>query len=527
MQCVMGRKSFSIWVTLILVISLSFWVQGTGVKRAQAQAADGASNTTVLVLYDTSGDSPQLGELYATAMTALASHFGSARALPVQRYRAGELAQARAAIYIGSSYDEPLPRAFIEDVQSGVRPVLWLADNIWQLSAATPDFAARYGYVPTVYSTGRIATVVYKRTRLDRDAASGPLLQFAQLNTAVARVLAWGELDSGRQIPWALRSHNLLYVAENPLAFIGPTDRYLAFCDLLFELLGPDTQERHSALVRIEDVHPNSSPATLRALADYFASAGVPFSVAVVPYYIDPLGNGNGHVPTERALHDSSEVVAALKYMVSKGGTLVLHGYTHQYRNQKNPYSAASIDDFEFFRTHIDDNNDVIWDGPVAEDSAEWAGERIRKALDEFAAVGLPAPTIFEYPHYAGSVVDSFEIAKQFKTTYQRESYFAGTLSGTAIDYRHSIAMTFPFTVHDIYGWKVIPENLGNYIPVGYNNHSTTSPADLRRAAKLHHVVRDGVVSFFFHPIYDLSILREIVEGIRAEGYVFVSPNAL
>lgn len=489
-----------------------------------AQSARAESSETVLVLYDQSGDSGYLGELYAMAMGTLVSHFGSWRAEPVGQYRPGELAHARAAVYIGSSYDEPLPKAFLDDVRNASCPVLWLADNIWQLSAASPDFAAHYGFTPGLYTKTPLTKVVYKGMHLDRDVENTSVLQLVDLNVQIASVLAWAEAKNGRQLPWAVRSHGLFYIAENPLAFIGPTDRYLVLCDVLFDLLAPDTPERHRALVRIEDVHAGTSPETLRAFADYFASQSVPFSIALVPIYIDPLGAHNSGVPVRHALHEAPAVVAALRYMISRGGTLVLHGYTHQYAHEKNPYSGASVDDFEFFRTHIDEHDDVVWDGPVAEDSAEWAAKRLSDALAEVIDCGLPAPRIFEYPHYGGSVVDSREIAERVPFAYQRENYFGGLLTGASIDYQHTIALTFPFTVHDLYGWTVIPENIGNYVPVGYNNHGTTSPAELRRAAQMHRVVRDSVASFFFHPTYELSILRQIVEGIRAAGYTFVSP---
>jgi hypothetical protein len=73
----------------------------------------------------------------------------------------------------------------------------------------------------------------------------------------------------------------------------------------------------------------------------------------------------------------------------------------------------------------------------------------------------------------------------------------------------------------------VVPENLGNYQPVGYNNNSEIGPADLIRAARLQRVVRDGVASFFFHPTYDIAVLRQIVEGIRGLGYEFVAASSL
>lgn len=491
---------------------------------AQAQSSRAGD---VLVLYDTTGPQAHLGELYALALSALVSHFGPSRALPVQRYQSGDAGRARALVYVGSTYDEPLPPAFLADVQAGQTPVLWIADNIWQLAAADASFAAHYGFTPAEYSSARWTKVLYKGEHLDRDPENANLLRLTQLAPDTARVLAWAEAESGRQQPWAVTARNLTYVVENPLAYLGAADRYLALCDLLFDVLGEPAVERHRALVRIEDVHPNSSPETLRALADYFAGASVPFSIALIPFYTDPLGAHASGVPSQRALHEAPEVVEAIKYMLAHGGTLVLHGSTHQHGTTKNPYSGASVDDFEFFRAHVDQANNVVWDGPVEEDSAQWAGQRVDQALAEVERAGLPKPAVFEYPHYGGSVVDSYEIAKRFNTVYQRSSFYAGMLSGGAIDYAHSISVTYPFAVKEVYGWKVVPENLGNYQPVGYNNNSQIGAPDLVRAARLQRVVRDGVASFFFHPTYDLAVLREIVEGIRALGYDFVPASAL
>jgi hypothetical protein len=96
-------------------------------------------------------------------------------------------------------------------------------------------------------------------------------------------------------------------------------------------------------------------------------------------------------------------------------------------------------------------------------------------------------------------------------------------LSGAQPDYSHRIGLFFPFVVHDIYGWKVIPENLGNYIPQATNNNVRRMPGDLIETARLNRVVRDGVASFFFHPMYDLEILKQIVNGVKGLGYTFVS----
>lgn len=84
-------------------------------------AAPGAVGATTLVLYDTTGSYGWLGELYATYVGNLASHFGTWTAEPVTSYQAGQIGQYTATIYIGSTYDEPLPASFLDDVYNSTR----------------------------------------------------------------------------------------------------------------------------------------------------------------------------------------------------------------------------------------------------------------------------------------------------------------------------------------------------------------------------------------------------------------------
>src|SRR5207302_1263956 len=124
------------------------------------------------------------------------------------------------------------------------------------------------------------------------------------------------------------------------------------------------------------------------------------------------------------------KVVTALKYMQSHGGTLLMHGYTHQYEAVANPYSAVSAEDFEFYAAHIDANDYVVFDGPVALDSASWAANRLLSSDMAFLAAGLSVPTIFEPPHYAASATDYKVINSMFTTRYDRGLYFPGALTG-------------------------------------------------------------------------------------------------
>jgi uncharacterized protein YdaL len=503
-------------------------------KRPRSNGGGSHATAQTLILYDDDGPYGWLGELYAVAAGNLASHFGTWKAEPVSSYTAGELLGYAATIYIGSTYKDstsPLPVAFLDDALISAKPLIWMYDNIWQLANRAPDFVNRYGFNPWTFDTSPIAEVRYKNASLTRYATNGGgILAFSSFDSTKALALAQAVRSDGSTLPWAVRALNLTYIGEIPFAYMSENDRYLIFSDLLFDALAPATTERHRALVRIEDIGPEADPAQLRAIADYLGGNQIPFTFIVYPYYLDPHGMYSGGVPESVRLRDAPEVVEALKYMLARGGTMVMHGFTHQYQDKANPYDAVSGNDFEFYLAHIDPaTNNVVYDGPVPEDSYKWALGRLDAASKEFRASGLAQPTIFEFPHYAGSVEDYRAVASRFSTRYERALYFGGALGGknTTIDYGHMLGQFFPYVVNDVYGSKVIPENIGNYEPQAYNNHPPRFPVDLIASARRNLVVRDGFASFFYHPYFSVQTLAEIVQGIKDAGYTFVSPSSL
>lgn len=496
------------------------------------RAAPGGGTAKTLVLYDETGPYAWLGEIYAQQTANLVSHFGSWTVHPASGYRAGELNGYSAVVYVGSTYDEPLPVSFLDDVLGTSLPVLWMYDNIWQLSARAAatgaDFQTRYGYTWKQFDTSAVAEVRYDGTSLTRDTVNGSGIM-DHLVTDATKVTVLGDAvrPDGTTFPWALKSANLTYLGEIPYAYVTHDDRYIAFADLLTGVVAPSTPERHRALVRIEDVGPDADPAELRAIADLLSSKKVPFTVAVYPRYRDPKGVQTGGRAEDYTLRQRPEVVKALKYMQSKGGTLLMHGYTHQLGAENNPYDGVSGNDFEFYRAHVDDQDRVIYDGPVVGDSATWTLSRIAASKLEFARAGLSQPTIFEFPHYAGSATNYSVVNSVFGVRYERGLYFPGTLRGRAADHAKLSGQFFPYTVRDVHGSVVIPENIGNIEPVAYNTHPVRLPADLIASAQRNLAVRDGVASFFYHPFLGTEYLKQTVEGIQGLGYTFVSATSI
>jgi uncharacterized protein YdaL len=492
--------------------------------------------TSTLVLYDTTGQWGWLGELYAIMSANLASHFGSWTAMPVASYQTGQLKQYTAAIYIGSTYDEPLPTAFLDDVYGTTTPVIWAYDNIWQLTNRYPNFYSVYGWSWSGFDTSSVAEVDYPlppstraTQKLKRYAANAAGIMNYSAIAAGTTVLANCVRSDGSTFPWALRSTGpnggtLTYIGENPLVYFTEGDRYLAFCDLLFDALAATAPVQRRALLRLEDIDPTFDPNTLKTVADWLKSQNVPFGFQIIPYYLDPL-NANG-LGTKVTLQSKSAMVSMIKYMETQGGTMMCHGYTHQYSNVKNPYSGSTGDDCEFYRITMNPDNTLNFQGPVAEDSLAWAQARFASAQALYLKAGFPMPTIMTFPSYAASAVDYQAANGFFAAASERRLYFTGLLSGQPINYAQVAGQYMPYTVHDVYKMKVLADTLGGIEPQPYFSYPARLPADIIADAQRNLVVRDAWASFFFHTYDNVSYLKQTVLGLKSLGYTFVSPTA-
>jgi uncharacterized protein YdaL len=362
---------FIFWTLLLACILPLGWANS-------AQAMD-----KVLVLYDSTGPDGWLGQLYVQHLDNLLSHFEvQVTSKPVEQYTSGEINGYETTIYLGVIYDNPLPAAFQSDFLASTATVCWLGYNLWQVAwdpswtYDNPVFTNKFGVSFLKLDFSNWNEVSYKGATLTRDTAAGEIGRLQILDPDKASVLATCHTAT-KEAPYITHAANLWYVADNPLSYVTMTDRYLAFADVLHDVLHINHLESHRALIRIEDVHPLADPDQLRAIADYLGSEGVPFMVCVIPEYRDPLGVYNGGVPLTVKLSEAPEVVAALRYMRSRGGRIVQHGFTHQYDAVANPYSGVSAEDYEFYRVTLDDQGQQVLQGPVPEDSAAWARNRV------------------------------------------------------------------------------------------------------------------------------------------------------
>ncbi len=515
---------------------------------------------SVLVLYDAPSGTEwdKLGFGYGIMLRNLLGHFKANVDLqPVSAYTAGKVQAYDATFYLGAIYDNPIPPAFLQDAMSTTKPLVWFKYNLWQL-AWNPayNFTASKGInlvalrglnaAPTAASPspGFFDTVKYKGldfvkyyaydsvrniVTADPDVLTTTVQDAAKASQQVNVPIVDGTESTG----YITRSGNFWYVADLPFSFIGPRDRYLVFADLLHDILGINHAESHQAMVRFEDVGALVSVQAMKTLSDYMFARRLPYSIATIPLYRDPLGAYNGGVAETVPLAQATNLRRALDYAVARGAEIVMHGYTHQYDNMRNPNTGVSGDDYEFW--NIVDNK------PVAEDSVDWVHGRLAAGITDLRANGYN-PIAWEMPHYQGSAIANRTAGSMFATTYQRVVYYTADkpnfFAATGKDF--SLGQIYPYVIYkDYYGQRILPESLGN---IEYDIHTIDPTSnynytadDIITNAKFAKAVRDGFASFFFHPFWlepevgtpGLADFQKTMDGITQLGYTWVAPSKL
>jgi hypothetical protein len=452
----------------------------TAITTARGASAD--TSPHALILYDGTSQKTPEGRIDGLYIANLMGHFGYKAVLqPIEEYRGGGMGPYDAVFVAGGSNRTRWPAVVLRDARARSSRLVWLGYGLD--SFLPPAEARRRGLrVESVQLNSPVRRITYRGHELLR--GGGMMTTLKVLDPARVQVEAQAFTPEGRQLPYVLHAGNLWLVADVPFAYIGDQDRYLAFCDLLHDILGVDHPASRRAMIRLEDVTPDDDPASIRRVVDLFAREEIPFQIGAVATYVDPEARKQVRLSERPAL------AAALRYGEAHGGAIVLHGDTHQYR-------GVTPDDFEF------------WDGfrnaPRADDSAELVREKLQAALDEFFLSDV-YPIAWETPHYAASQLDYTEFARVF-SVFNEETMIDGQGS----------QQSFPFPTTDVRGYRIVPENIG-YLPA-----SNPDPARLIANARAMLAVRDGLPSAFVHDFLDPQLIRDTVRGIKELGYEFVS----
>jgi uncharacterized protein YdaL len=269
-------------------------------------------------------------------LAALLGHFQVVSTVQgVEDYAPHSMQTYDRVFYIGFNARNRVPEKFLADVLEDAVPITWIHTGFREFSSLH-DLDKRFGFhVGQLDSVGGFTVIDHAGALFTKDE---PNLNVVIITDRTrVKVLAQAVSPrTKRRLPYIVQSGKLTYVADSPFASTSPTDRYLLFADLLHDLLDEQHEESHTALIRIEDVNPMGDPDRLRDVADILSARGIPFLVGVSPIYVNP---GEG---LRVNLSEKPELVDALKYMVRNGGTIVMHGVTHQYK-------GITGADFEFW----------------------------------------------------------------------------------------------------------------------------------------------------------------------------------
>ncbi len=442
----------------------------------------------VLVLHNSVPGASPPGIIVGNNIIDLLGHFGlKGKLVSLEEYRPGDLNHYRFAFVIGvDARKVAFPQYLLSDIRHTTLPVFWIFGHLGELLSDT-EYARKLGFT---LSSSEIqpgfTRVIYKGNSVPKN--EGSIMPVSIIDTSKVQVMATAVNGNKVSRPYIVRSGSFWYSADSPFAYDSEGDRYLVFCDLLHDFFGIPHQVEKKALLRLEDISIEDDPGELRGLADYLNDRHIPFQISLIPIFRDTTPNQDQQ---EIYLTDRPEFVRAIRYMVSKGGLVVMHGVNHQYHGK-------SGDDYEFW----DDRSNR----PIQGDSPTLVEHRIRLGLEECFKNGI-YPVTWETPHYAASEMDYQTIARIFSTSWDR------VLSLNDADTGHF----FPYPSIDRFGRFIIPECLG------YISEENPNPAELIANAVHLRVVRDGVASFFFHPFMDRDYLAQVLDGVEQLGYHFGS----
>jgi uncharacterized protein YdaL len=441
-----------------------------------------AKNKNILIVYDgITGESP--GFLSAGFLNNLLGHFSdlTIRQVAVNDYHSGQIHKADLIFVFFENNKSSVPGILLFDLLKSNADIVWVNHLVTKFLNIKPG---KYGFSCNLALKCSNCRLRYHDREFPKSNSDLNLINI--IRPTDVRVYSTVIQPDGIIRPYIIKSRNLWYIADSPFSFMDEGGPYLILADLLHDIIGQPHAYSRLALVRLEDINAMDDPARLRDVADYLARRKVPFQISVIPIFRDPANQ------IEVYLHEKPEMAAAIRYAVSKGGTPVMHGVSHQYRGQ-------SGDDYEFW--------DDVTGKPIAMESSDWIDQRLLSGLSEMFANGI-YPLAWETPHYAASQSVYRSVSKYFDTFNDR----------LLINEKEDSQQIFPFFIRQPQlGIKIIPENLG-YIPI-----EKPDPQLILDLARRMWIVRDGVASFFFHPFMPIKYLKTVVSGMQEMGWTFVS----
>ncbi|MFC5452927.1 DUF2334 domain-containing protein [Paenibacillus aestuarii] len=309
-------------------------------------------------------------------------------------------------------------------------------------------------------------------------------------------------------------------------------------CSLFFGLYHMITVEGaesspHFVMMRLEDIGPGGYYSSLdglgklRTVLEMLKQEHIPYSMAVIPRWINVSENGARY---DRALNQQGQPYIdafnqVLHQAMAGGGTIGMHGYTHQTGDvwREDGHQASGI------------GNEFDIAGEARTATPQFAEQRLQEGLRVLRQAGY-MPHFWEAPHYHTAPAQDSVFQAYFGLIYQAR--VSVNPNPARAQYQNELNTGFGATT---YGSVYVPTPL-SYIP-GNRDEKVI----LNQIGKT-----DRVNSFFYHPYLEFdqlqpvedsdgrplirdglpeftypkslkSNLQKLIAQVRQKGYVFYS----
>lgn len=400
-------------------------------------------------------------------------------------YRKGDYRDYDVIVYYGIDYQQPPPPDFLDDIANGEeitkKRVVWIGYHLDRLGEAQQNLGFQFA---AQVSESREARLVYTYSNTDyiMRHTERSFVQITDESLARVHATVGGQpiIVSSQHREHPDNGEYFYFVGFHPTAYVMTAGAHLVFLDVLNEVYG--ITRGKVALVRLEDIHPRSSISALLAVTDYLKSERVPFTLSLIPFYVD--GADRTSITQESAFR------TAVKQALLNGGELVVHGATHQ-------FDGKTAEDWEFW--------DEKTDKPIG--GAEYAEQRVKMALTEIQKAGLAPHTVgWETPHYKASDAHYAVFERYFGFLFESHRQFELAFVPYVIE-----------TTSSVY--------IGT--PLGFVQDDADISRITLEAEKLAGLKYGAVAAFFYHPFLGVDRLRALVTTLKKQGWQFQLVSSL
>ena len=326
--------------------------------------------------------------------------------------------------------------------------------------------------------------------------------------TGNSEVLMYGRLnDEQVKHPVMIREGNNYYYAFDSF----DSRQAILFAELLHDVFEQDHEMTYTGYIRLEDVHPLVDPKPLKEIAQILKEKDIPYMVAVIPIYT------NQTTGKQLTFADSPELVKVLKQIQKDGGSIVLHGYTHQFRSSETgegfefwdvenntPIYAPADHEFDL-KDETDFSSKKEYEAYIEELQAferEYTEYKINQGIEELTKYGLYTLT-FEAPHYTMSQ-HGYQILSNYFSTYVGQVQLS--------DEDWEIMDTSPYITSPSFlnGMELLPETMGYVLP-----HDKNSIQRMIENTERIGLIRDGMFAAFYHPYLGVERFEKLLSDME------------